>query len=284
MTFWTELAGTPYCLRYVDVDGIRTRGLQAGTGEPVVFLHGTSGHLEAFVRNLAAHAERFACHAIDLLGHGYTAGVDQPYRIGRYVEHVLGYLDALSIDRAHLVGESLGGWIAARLAADHPDRVGRLTLVAPGGTVADPVVMERIRTTTRLAVTTDDIGLTRRRLELLMYDPARDVTDELVEVRHQIYHRPEFVAALPHLLCLQEPDIRAADLLNEEQLGRIKAPTLIVWGAQNPFGKLPEAQRLQRAVRGSHLVIFDQCGHWPQHEHAGRFNSLNLRFLAGGEP
>ncbi|NED55325.1 alpha/beta fold hydrolase, partial [Micromonospora aurantiaca] len=92
----------------------------------VVFLHGTSGHLEAFVRNIPAHAERYACHAVDMLGHGYTDGVDEPYRIPRYVDHVLAYLDACGIDRAHFVGESLGGWVAGRLAADHPDRVGRL--------------------------------------------------------------------------------------------------------------------------------------------------------------
>jgi 2-hydroxy-6-oxonona-2,4-dienedioate hydrolase len=283
MTFWTDLAETPYCLQFVDVDGIRTRTLRAGAGgDPVVFLHGTSGHLEAFVRNLPAHAERFRCHAIDLLGHGYTAGVDRPYRISRYVAHVLGYLDALAIERAHLVGESLGGWVAARLAADHPDRVDRLTLVAPGGTVANPAVMERIRSTTRDAVLTDDIGLTRRRLELLMFDPDRGVTDELVEVRHRIYHRPEFVAGLPHLLCLQQLEVRTADLLTERQLGRITAPTLIVWGAQNPFGEVPEAERLQAAVPGSRLEIFDQCGHWPQHEHPDRFNQLNVRFLAGG--
>jgi 2-hydroxy-6-oxonona-2,4-dienedioate hydrolase len=284
MTFWLDLIGTAYCVRYLDVNGVRTRSLQAGAGAPVVFLHGTSGHLEAFVRNVPAHAERFSCHAIDLLGHGYTSGVDAPYRISRYVEHLLGYLDTVGIGRAHLVGESLGGWVAARLAADHPGRVNRLTLVAPGGTVANPAVMERIRTTTRAAVEDDDIGVTRRRLELLMHDPSRDVTDELVEVRHRVYHRPEFAAALPHLLCLQEPGIRAADLLTGEQLGRIVAPTLIVWGAQNPFGEIPEARRLNRAIPGSRLEVFDRCGHWPQHEHPDRFNELNVRFLLGGQP
>ena len=139
MSIWTDLAGIEYAVRYIDAGGIRTRALQAGTGEAVVFLHGTSGHLEAFVRNIPAHSERYACHAVDMLGHGYTDGADEPYRIPRYVDHVLAYLDACGIERAHFVGESLGGWVAGRLAADHPDRVGRLTLVAPGGTVANPL-------------------------------------------------------------------------------------------------------------------------------------------------
>ncbi|MGA6152269.1 alpha/beta fold hydrolase [Stenotrophomonas sp. NPDC087984] len=283
MTLWTELTGVEFRLGYVYAGELRTRTLQAGAGDAVVFLHGTSGHLEAFVRNIPAHvAAGYACHAIDMIGHGHTTGPDAPYRIPRYVQHVLDYLDANGIHRAHFVGESLGGWVAARLAADHPDRVDRLTLVAPGGTVANPEVMERIRTSTREAVERDDIALTRKRLELLMFDPA-NVSDELVEVRHAIYHRPEFIKALPHLLCLQEMDNRVEDLLTPGQLARITAPTLIVWGAQNPFGDVPEAHALQQNIPGSTLEIFPECGHWPQHEHADRFNALHLDFLNGGQ-
>lgn len=284
MTIWTELADLPFRVDFVNAGGLRTRTLRAGSGNPVVFLHGTSGHLEAFVRNLPAHARHFSCHALDMLGHGYTDGGDFPYRIDRYVAHLLDYLDAVGVERAHLVGESLGGWVAARVASDHPDRVDRLTLVAPGGTVANPAVMERIKASTTAAVTSDDIALTRRRLELLMHDPAKDVSDELVAIRHEIYHRPQFREALPRLLCLQEMENRRPDLLTPEQLGRIAAPTLIVWGAQNPFGDVPEAQRLQAAVPGSRLEIFGECGHWPQHEHPDRFNRLNLAFLRGEGP
>ncbi|MEU8201167.1 alpha/beta fold hydrolase [Streptosporangium sp. NPDC049046] len=280
MSIWTDLTGVEHTLRYVDAGGLRTRALQAGTGEPVVFLHGTSGHLEAFIRNLPAHvAGGYACHAIDMVGHGYTDGIDEPYRIPRYVEHVLAYLDAIGAERAHFVGESLGGWVAGRLAADHPERVGRLTLVAPGGTVANPEVMARIKTSTRLAVETDDIDLTRKRLHLLMHNPAKDVSEELVQVRHDIYHRPDFVKRVDNLLCLQEMDNRREDLLSPEQMARITAPTLIVWGAQNPFGDIPEAHRMNASIPGSRLEIFGECGHWPQHEHSERFNELNLAFL-----
>lgn len=85
----------------------------------MVFLHGTSGHLEAFVRNIPAHAAAgYRCHAIDMLGHGYTGKPDYPYEIPRYVEHLTAYLDAAGIPAANLVGESLGGWVAAWFAAD----------------------------------------------------------------------------------------------------------------------------------------------------------------------
>jgi 2-hydroxy-6-oxonona-2,4-dienedioate hydrolase len=276
---WAQLASVDYRLTYFDAGGVRTRTLRAGDGEAVVFLHGTSGHLEAFIRNIPAHHRHFDCHAIDMLGHGYTDKPDFPYRIPRYVDHLRAYLDAQGIDRAHLVGESLGGWVAGRFAADEPSRVGRLVLVAPGGTVANPSVMERIKSSTAAAVTSGDIALTRKRLELLMFDPSRDVSDELVEVRHAIYSQPSFRRSLGNLLCLQELPARTEDLLSEEQMRRITAPTLIVWGRDNPFGSVPEAERMHGLIEGSRLEVFDQCGHWPQHEHAECFNELDLAFL-----
>jgi 2-hydroxy-6-oxonona-2,4-dienedioate hydrolase len=279
MTIWTDLTGTAFEVSYVPVNGVPTRVLRAGDGEAVVLLHGTSGHLEAFVRNVPALAENYAVHALDMLGHGYTDNIGGDLRIPRYVRHVLDYLDSRGIDKAHFIGESLGGWVAARLAADYPDRVGRLVLVAPGGTVANPEVMDRIRTSTKAAVTSDDRDLTKRRLELLMHDPA-NVSDELVDVRHAIYHRPAFVAAIDQLLSLQQMDNRLEDLLTAEQMGRISAPTLIVWGGENPFGDVPEAKRMRQSIPGSVLEIFPECGHWPQHEHAARFNELTRKFLA----
>jgi 2-hydroxy-6-oxonona-2,4-dienedioate hydrolase len=264
MTIWTELMSTGHAVRFVDAGGLRTRTLVAGQGEPVIMLHGTSGHLEAFVRNIPALSQQYECHALDMMGHGYTEGPDRPYRISGYV--------------THFIGESLGGWVAARLAVDHPDRVGKLILVAPGGTVANPAVMDRIKTSTRSAVGSDDIALTRGRLQLLMFHKA-NVTDELVRVRHAIYHRPQFVARVDNLLCLQEMENRAADLLTADQMAAIKAETLIVWGAQNPFGDVPEAHRMNDSIPGSRLEIFGECGHWPQHEHADRFNALALQFL-----
>jgi 2-hydroxy-6-oxonona-2,4-dienedioate hydrolase len=283
MTFWTQLSDTDYRHGFIEAGGRRTRFLRAGAGDPVLMLHGTSGHLEAFLRNLPVLSSNYDCHAVDMLGHGFTEGPDEDYRIPRYVDHVLAYMDAQGIERAHFIGESLGGWVAGRLAADHPDRVGGLILVAPGGTVANPSVMERIRTSTRAAVERDDVSLTRSRLELLMHDPA-NVTDELVEARHAIYHRPQFVQKIERLLCLQTMENRVEDILTPEQMGRIQAPTRIVWGAENPFGDVPEAERMHASIPGSELEIYGECGHWPQHEHADRFNKESREFFDRIDP
>lgn len=280
MTIWNELAGIDFAVKTVDAAGIPTRSLQAGSGdEAVVFLHGTSGHLEAFARNIAVHAAHYECHAIDMLGHGYTGKPDYAYEIPRYVEHLVNYLDAVGLDKVHLVGESLGGWVAAHLASEQPERVLSLQLLAAGGTVANPEIMERIRTSTTKAVQSDDVELTRARLRLLMHDPV-DATEELVEARHRIYHQPDFVANIHNLLSLQEMETRQRNLLRPDRLARIQAPTLVVWGHENPFGDVPEAKKMAEDIPGAQLQLYPECGHWPQHEQAALYNPLSLEFLA----
>ncbi|MHC1560505.1 alpha/beta fold hydrolase [Actinomycetospora sp. C-140] len=279
MSIWTELSPLPFRLEYVVAGGVETRTLRAGDpdAEAVVFLHGTSGHLEAFTRNVAAHAA-YDLHAIDMLGHGWTGKPDRPYEIADYVDHLVAYLDAVGVERAHIVGESLGGWVGARLATTRPERLRSLQLLCAGGTVANPEVMDRIRTSTKQAVESDDVELTRQRLQLLMADPA-NATEELVEVRHAIYHAPEFVKNVDNLLSLQDMERRQRNLLTPEELGRITVPTLVVWGRENPFGEVPEATRMHEAIPGSQLELLEHCGHWPQHEQAARYNEISLAFL-----
>lgn len=282
-TAWLDLLGLPFSVSWVDAGGVPTRSLQAGREEDpvVVFLHGTSGHLEAFIRNVRPHVEAgYRVHAIDMLGHGFTGKPDYDMEIPRYVEHLTNYLDACGIERANLAGESLGGWVAGWLASETPERVISLQLIAAGGTKANPAIMERIKTSTRMAVSADDIDLTRQRLHLLMHDPAKDVSEELVQVRHRIYHQPDFVANIDHLLCLQEMEIRQRNLLREDRLARLAdTPTLIIWGRENPFGDVPEANKMHDDIPGSRLELYEACGHWPQHERHEIYNPMAIEFL-----
>jgi 2-hydroxy-6-oxonona-2,4-dienedioate hydrolase len=145
--------------------------------------------------------------------------------------------------------------------------------------VANPTVMARIRTSTREAVARDEVELTRARMRLLMADPA-DATEELVAVRHAVYHQSDFVRNIDNLLCLQDMEVRLRNVLRPEHLAQIAVPTLIVWGRNNPFGEVPEAAAMHEAIPVSELELFDDCGHWPQHEQAERYNALSLDFLA----
>lgn len=275
---WVELLGLPFAQTYYDAAGVRTRCLEAGQGEALILLHGTGGHAETYVRNLAAHAPYFRTLAIDMIGHGFTDKPDRPYTIPVYVRHVLDFMDAAGIEKAHFSGESLGGWVAAWLASAYPQRVGKLVLNTAGGLVADPQVMERIRTLSRAAVDNPTREAVRKRLEFLMYDPAT-VTDELVEIRYRIYSQPEMRRAMENILCLQEMDTRTQNLFTPEQLRRITAPTLVLWTTHDPTAPPEVGRRFCDYIPDARFHVMEKCGHWPQFENAAEFNRLHLEFL-----
>lgn len=215
-SIWNELGALPHSVRYVDVDGWRTRVLEAGQGDrTLMLLPGTGGHLEAYARNIALFAQHFRVVAYDYPGHGYSTLTASDLELSDYVEHLAGLVDVLNLDRVIISGESLGGWVAVKFTVAHPERVDRLVLNTPGGTMARPQVMERIRELSQAAADDPTPERVRARLEWLMADPA-SVTDELVEVRRAIYAQPGFAKSMSHILCLQDPEIRRRNLIEDE--------------------------------------------------------------------
>jgi 2-hydroxy-6-oxonona-2,4-dienedioate hydrolase len=280
LTAWTDLAGLGFQQRFVDAGGVRTRVIEAGEGEPLIFLHGTGGHAEAYTRNLAAHAEHFRVVALDMIGHGYTDKPDRRYEIPDYVAHLVDLLDALGCERAHLSGESLGGWVAAWFASEHPQRTGRVLLNTPGGATADEEVLARLRRLTREAITDPTAETVRRRLEWLMADPAT-VTEELVEIRLGIYRQPSFQRNVDNMLTLLDLEERRRNLLDDERLAAIESPTLVLWTSDDPMADVPVGEWFATTIPTAELVVMRECGHWPQFERPEEFNDHSLRFLRG---
>lgn len=109
-SIWSDLQGVAFSQGYLDVPvgdrKIRTRYLHAGNPQApaLLFLHGSGGHAEAYVRNLAAHAEHFSTWSIDMLGHGYTDKPGHPLEVAHYVDHVIAFLDTIGAQRAHISG------------------------------------------------------------------------------------------------------------------------------------------------------------------------------------
>lgn len=278
---WTDLASGEFALKYVTVRGVRTRLLCAGTRQdqpPLVFLHGSGGHLEAYQRNVLPHAEHLRVFVPDMLGHGWSDKPDRDYEIDDYVDHLFALCDALGATKVSLSGESLGGWVAARFAIRHPDRLHKLVLNTSGGLTANAEVMERLRTLSMNAVRNPDRAAVRKRLEWLMHDPAT-VTEDLVETRYQIYKQPEMERAMEHIMCLQLMDVRVRNMIRAEDLKRISCPTLIVWTTHDPTGKVEVGETFAREIPNARLVVMDKCGHWPQYEDATTFNRIHLEFL-----
>ncbi|HEY0226845.1 MAG TPA: alpha/beta hydrolase, partial [Mycobacterium sp.] len=267
---------------YLDADGVRTRFLRAGDpGKPVlVLLHGSGGHAEAYIRNLASHAEHFHTYSIDMLGHGYTDKPGHPLEISHYVAHLMAVLRTIGTDRVYLSGESLGGWVAARTAADHPDAVVRLVLNTAGGSQADPVVMKRIITLSMTAVENPTWETVQARIKWLMADKSKDY-DDLVASRQRIYRQPGFVDAMRDIMALQDPEIRARNILGPAEYGSITAPTLVLWTSDDPTADVTEGRRMASMIPGARFEVMQGCGHWPQYEDPKTFNSVHLDFLLG---
>jgi 2-hydroxy-6-oxonona-2,4-dienedioate hydrolase len=281
-SFWADLRAGSFSQGYLTAGGIRTRYLHAGERgmPPLILIHGTGGHAEAYTRNLLAHGEHFDTYAIDLVGHGWSDKPLAPYEISVYVRHLRAVLDTLGFDRAHVSGESLGGWVGARFALEYPDRVDRLVLNTTGGATLDLAVMERIKTLSTAAVENPSWETIKARLEWLMADPAV-VTDDLVACRQAIYAQPAMRAAMPHILCLQEPDIRRRNNLTDAEWAAIKAPTLVLWTDKDPTAAVSVGQRIAELIPNARLEVMERCGHWPQFEDAPRFNDLHIGFLSG---
>ncbi len=281
-SIWGDLRGTSFSQGWLDAKGIRTRYLQSGSADmpPLLLLHGVGGHAEAYARNLKSHGEHFWTWAIDLIGHGWTDKPAVDREIPQYIDHVLRVLDALKIDKVSISGESLGGWVASRLAADHPDRVTRLVLNTAGGSQADPKVMERLKSLSMKAAIEPSWDFIKARVEWLMADKSK-AYDDLVACRQAIYAQPGMAEAMKHNMVLQDLDIRTRNLMRAEDYGRIKAPTLVLWTSDDPTADVSEGRRIHGMIPGSLFTVMEGCGHWPQFEDADTFNRIHLNFLRG---
>jgi 2-hydroxy-6-oxonona-2,4-dienedioate hydrolase len=180
----------------------------------------------------------------------------------------------------HLSGESLGGWVASRAAVDHPDRIDRLVLNTAGGSQADPEVMKRIITLSMAAVEAPTWETVQTRIKWLMADKSKTY-DDIVASRQRIYRQPGFVNAMRDIMALQDPAIRARNLLGPKEYGAITAPTLVVWTSDDPTADVTEGRRIASMIPGARFEVMTGCGHWPQYEDPKTFNRLHLDFLLG---
>lgn len=283
-SIWTDLQGVDFEQRYVDAGGIRTRYLHAGSkGKPaLIFIHGTGGHAEAYVRNLAAHAEHFDTYALDLLGHGYTDKPDYDYTLPLYVKHVIAFMDALGLKTASLSGESLGGWVASHVATAHPARIEKLVLNTAGGDKLDFTALARIVELSLLAVDDPSWERLETRLRWLMH--RKDlVHSDLVRSRQMIYEKPVMKQAMRRILTMHTPETRKQYALTPDQFAALgkNHPTLVLWTDHDPTATVEVGQALHGLIPGSKLVVMKDCGHWPQFEDAETFNRIHIDFLQG---
>jgi 2-hydroxy-6-oxonona-2,4-dienedioate hydrolase len=277
---WSDLNQVPFEQGFIQAGPFRTRYLHAGeAGRPVLFLlHGTTGHAEAYVRNLAAHAKHFDVWAFDFIGHGYSTKPQHPLEIKHYVRHMIEMQDVVGAETCLISGESLGGWVAARFAQQHPKRVERMVLNTMGGTMANPQVMQRLYQLSMEAAEDPTWDRVKARLEWLMADPTM-VTDDLIRTRQQIFEQPDWKMACQMNMALQDPVIRRRNMLTDDDLREISTPALVIWTTKDPSGPVDEGRRIAALLPQGELAVIENAGHWPQYEKTDEFNRIQIEFL-----
>jgi 4,5:9,10-diseco-3-hydroxy-5,9,17-trioxoandrosta-1(10),2-diene-4-oate hydrolase len=266
------------------VNGVRISYVEAGEGpgDPILLLHGGgpgAGGLSNFSRNIIPLSKRLGrVIAPDMPGFGNSENKlgDEPGLFRLLSDVLLGFMDAMNIARADMVGNSLGGGMALYIALHSPERVRRLVMMGPGGALYpySPFPTEGIM---RLITFYQGDGPTPEKmrgvLEHLVFDQSV-ITPELIEQRTKAATRPDVVANWPTRGRMLE------NLWQEPGLSTLPHETLVIWGREDKMNPVDGAILFGKVIPKAQVHLFPNCGHWAQWEKAAAFNDLVASFLS----
>jgi pimeloyl-ACP methyl ester carboxylesterase len=270
----TEAAG-----QTIDAGGILTHYHDAGDGDPVILLHGSGPGVSAWANwqhNIPALAQRYRVIAPDIVGFGYTERpADVHYSLKTWERHAWSFLDALGIEKASLVGNSLGGRIGLAMAGRHPERLDRMVLMgAPGVGMTLTPGLRALR-----EYQPSEENMRRMLLDCFAVDPAI-ITAELVKERYQASVAPGAFEAYRDMFF---SDRHAGGELGitEDEVRKVTTRTLVLHGREDMVVPVEVAWNMVRLLPDADLSVFARCGHWTQIERSADFNTLVAGFLGG---
>jgi pimeloyl-ACP methyl ester carboxylesterase len=255
--------------KFVTVYGARIHYVEAGSGAPLILIHGLADDVTIWDSVIPALSAKFRVIAFDQIGFGRS---DKPllnYRVSTFVDFLGGFLAELKIDRASFIGNSLGGWIAAAYALEHPERIERLVLSDAAGYAAlaktmDPRVLSALRLASR-----EDIQY----LGALTFHDKRFYQDTDAIFKQRVTAGDSYTVGQ-----FLDSMLRGDDIL-DNRLRMINRPTLVIWGRDDKLIPLRFGERFHQEIANSRLRIIDNCGHIPQVECPEEFAAAVLQFL-----
>ena len=222
----------------------------AGAGDPLVLIHGLSGSCRWWSRNVADLARSFRVYVVDLVGFGNSRN-GHPFVLAEAAQYLAGWMRQIGIARACVLGHSMGGFIAAELAADYPEQVERLILVD-----AAVLPFEQSYTAHTLSMFREARQISLSFMPILFGDALRAGFGTIWKAANEL---------LMH-------DLRP-------KLARISAPTLVIWGEKDAIIPLAAGKRLSQYLRYDELVIVKGAGHNPMWDCPRAFNQVVAEFL-----
>ncbi len=263
----------------IRVNGIELYYDVRGAGEPLLLIAGLGFGAWSWYRQIPEFSRAFTVIAFDNRGVGLSDKPEVEYTITMMAEDAAGLLRALEIKRAHVLGHSMGGYIAQELALGHPELVARLVLVSTSFGGRNAVLMSSetaMQMVSELQTENPEAAL-RRGLRLRFSDrfiaERPDLIEEFLELRK---------AHLPSPQAWQRQFAACLGFETESRLGALRAPTLIVTGDDDPIVPAENSRRLAQRISGSRLHVFPGARHLVFIEHAEEFNRLVIAFLRSG--
>jgi 3-oxoadipate enol-lactonase len=243
-----------------------------GRGAPVVFLHGFALDRTMWAAQTSALASQYRCVAVDARGFG-DSPPNPPFSVDRYADDIAGVLDAVAVDRAVIVGLSMGGYVAFALWRRYPDRVRGLVLADTRATVDTPDARERRRELMDVARTAGPGAVAERQIVGVLGKTTRERRPDIVETVRGIMTRASIegiVGALEAML--GRPD-------STSTLPTISVPTLVIAGDEDVITPPKDARAMHAAIRGSRLEILAGAGHLSSIERPAAFTAVLSEFL-----
>jgi pimeloyl-ACP methyl ester carboxylesterase len=278
-------------VRYVTVHGYRRAYVMAGSGPVLLLIHGIGDSSDSWRPVLEELAEHHTVVAPDLLGHGRSEKPRADYTVAGYANGMRDLLSVLEIERATVVGHSLGGGVAAQFAYQFPERCERLVLVGSGGvgrTVSPLLRFAAVPGAEALMpiLGTPPVKLLSRLgaglLRILDTALGRDA-EEILAVFDALPNTEARRAILRTLRSGVDWQGQVITMLDRAYLAE-GVPTLIIWGRRDAIIPLGHGRLAHLAFPGSELEIFDEAGHFPHHTDPARFVRAVHDFVEGTDP
>lgn len=279
-----QRAGLEHRGGFVNAGRYRVHYLEYGSGPVVLLIHGGGAGSAIWFRQIAALSRHFRVIAPDNPVFGLSS--QPPHPVGDYITgYLLPFMDAMQIPRASLVGLSLGGLAAARIAAQAPERVEKLALIDSAGMGRHLPWGFRL---TSLPVVGHILSLPHRNLHARFFatnevaKPDSPDNEAYLEYAHTVNtndgHSESLRRNIPEFAGLRGQRY----VLSDEELRSIKAPALIIWGKKDRFFPLSHARRAKILIPGARLEVLDDCGHVALLDQPEKVSELLMEFLGAG--
>jgi pimeloyl-ACP methyl ester carboxylesterase len=273
----STVAGIAFEPRTIDAGGIETSYVEAGSGETVLMLHGSGPGVSALANwqhNIPALAQRFHVLAPDIVGFGATERPeDIVYSLRNWTDHVWAFMDARGIEKARVIGNSLGGRIALQMASDQPDRIAKIVLMGVPGVGMTPT--EGLAALRAYEPSHDAMRQLLR--NYFAVDPAM-ITDDLVKIRYEASIADGAYEAYRAMFF--DPRHAGTELgITENEVRAIATPILLIHGREDKVVPLQVSVTMLGLLPNADLHVFSSCGHWTQIERADEFSTVVSDYL-----